>query len=385
MEFRDLQQHWNAFGATDPMWAILTDPSKKGGKWDAEEFFRSGEFDIQRVVEYAKYLSLAVSPHTALDFGCGLGRLSQALCRHFETVHGVDVAASMIEQARRLNRNGSRCTYHLNETNDLRLFDDGTFDFVYSLIVLQHMRPDYAKRYLREFLRVLRPGGIALVQLPSHRAAADPDARSESAASLPNAACRARLEIDAPVLAAVAGTAARFDVRVMNASTVAWPASWAAPSAGALLLGGRWLDAKGDRAVGRDARWPIPKSLAPGEEIVLPIAPSAPATPSTYLLELDMIQDGVGWFRERGSEALRRQVRVSSERRLLTRWFARAPKSSIAPIPEVPFQPTMEMYGIPTNVVVALVESNGGKIVDIRQVQYADPSWIDFRYCFRKE
>ncbi|MBI1852515.1 MAG: class I SAM-dependent methyltransferase [Planctomycetes bacterium] len=111
MDFRDLQQHWNAFGAKDPMWAILTDPAKKGRKWDVDEFFWSGDFDIQCVVEYARHLGVDVARRTALDFGCGLGRLTQALCRHFQSVHGVDIAPTMIEQARRLSRNGSRCTY----------------------------------------------------------------------------------------------------------------------------------------------------------------------------------------------------------------------------------------------------------------------------------
>lgn len=45
----------------------------------------------------------------------------------------------------------------------------------------------------------------------------------------------------------------------------------------------------------------------------------------------------------------------------------------------------MEMYGIPKDEIVALFESSGGTIVAVQQVQYADPSWIDFRYCVRKK
>ena len=49
------------------------------------------------------------------------------------------------------------------------IFDDNSFDFIYSYVVLQHMRPDYALSYLREFVRVLAPGGVMAFQLPCRR------------------------------------------------------------------------------------------------------------------------------------------------------------------------------------------------------------------------
>jgi ubiquinone/menaquinone biosynthesis C-methylase UbiE len=74
----------------------------------------------------------------------------------------------MIEGAKYHNRFGARCRYTVNETNDLRRFADGHFDLVYSLITLQHIRPAYTKEYLREFMRLLTPGGLLIFQLPSH-------------------------------------------------------------------------------------------------------------------------------------------------------------------------------------------------------------------------
>ena len=59
------------------------------------------------------------------------------------------------------------CTFVLNERPDLSVFDDESFDFVYSTIVLQHMPPEFALGYLREFARVLRPGGLAVFTLPA--------------------------------------------------------------------------------------------------------------------------------------------------------------------------------------------------------------------------
>jgi len=53
--------------------------------------------------EFAYIESLGVEPSggRALDFGCGLGRLTQPLAERFDEAVGVDIAASMIEGARR--------------------------------------------------------------------------------------------------------------------------------------------------------------------------------------------------------------------------------------------------------------------------------------------
>ncbi|MFQ5410734.1 MAG: class I SAM-dependent methyltransferase [Phycisphaerae bacterium] len=44
--------------------------------------------------------------------------------------------------------------------------EDGAYDFVFSHIALQHMEPNYAAAYIREFARLLAPGGLTLFQIP---------------------------------------------------------------------------------------------------------------------------------------------------------------------------------------------------------------------------
>lgn len=96
-----------------------------------------------------------------------MGRLTQALARHFDRVTGVDIAPTTIELGRQYNEHGDRVEYVLNERSDLSVLPDNQFDFVYSFIVLQHGLPAYAHQYIREFIRVTRPGGIILFQIPS--------------------------------------------------------------------------------------------------------------------------------------------------------------------------------------------------------------------------
>ena len=161
------QRTWNTYAANDPLWAILTDSDKKGNKWTLDEFFGSGRDDIRyhmdRVLDVHPDLKLS----RALDFGCGVGRLSQALCGNFTEVVGVDIAPKMIEQANRLNAFPTSLTFRLNESPDLRQFETASFDFVLSLIVLQHINAKSIRKYIKEFFRVCKPGGVVCFQVPA--------------------------------------------------------------------------------------------------------------------------------------------------------------------------------------------------------------------------
>jgi SAM-dependent methyltransferase len=166
MSLKELQAVWTEFGKRDPLWAVLTDPCRKGGKWDVEDFFRSGREEIKDVLVHINPNLFYLPQKRALDFGCGAGRLTQALAEIFEEVVGLDISPTMIDQAQKLNLHGSACRFMLNDRDDLRLFPDGHFDFVYSSITLQHIDPVYSRKYIRELLRVLAPGGNLVFQIP---------------------------------------------------------------------------------------------------------------------------------------------------------------------------------------------------------------------------
>jgi SAM-dependent methyltransferase len=167
MKLEELKRNWERLGEEDPMWAILSVPSLKGGKWDPVEFFATGVSDIETLLTTARALAIDIPRGAALDFGCGLGRLSQALSAHFRSVVGVDVSESMLRQARQLNRHPDVCRYHLNTREDLRDFASASIDFCITFLVLQHMKSVYARSYISEFCRVLAPNGVLAFQIPT--------------------------------------------------------------------------------------------------------------------------------------------------------------------------------------------------------------------------
>jgi 2-polyprenyl-3-methyl-5-hydroxy-6-metoxy-1,4-benzoquinol methylase len=174
-DLSEIQKNWDELGRRDPLYAIKVGrrkeggewESKEGGKWDLQEFFQTGTDEIDSILNEIDRLNLKISHTRALDFGCGIGRVTQSLPKYFENVDGVDIAPSMIELANTYNKYKDRVHYYLNNKNSLEIFQDDSYDFIYSVEVLQHMHPRYQENYLCELLRILSPEGILVFELPS--------------------------------------------------------------------------------------------------------------------------------------------------------------------------------------------------------------------------
>jgi SAM-dependent methyltransferase len=360
----DLARGDDVFGA---IWCYPRLPNQT-----VEAFLASGEQEIGRALRRGRRRGLPRRRGDALDFGCGAGRLTQAMAARFERAVGVDVAPAMIEAARRLNRHGDRCTYVLNEAPSLASFEDAGFDFVYSNVVLQHMPPALGRVYVAELARVLKPGGLLVFQVP--------DAR-EPLARLGRGAVLAELEPLAERLRVPEGAGALVRVRVRNTGSKPWPAI---PGPQMIYLGNHWLGADGSMLVRDDARTGLGSDVAPGEARELELLVTAPAEAGEYLLELDLVQQDVAWFSERRRLSRRRtrSVRVPVE-----------VGGAYEPADAVPgaaggasdAPPGAEMHAIPREIVVAALTSAGARVVEIRRDLAAGLGWRSLRYTATKE
>jgi len=163
----DIRNNWDDFGKEDPLWAISSRKDKKGCKWNKEEFFQQGNDEIDMIMNRIESLNIEMDYGRALDFGCGVGRLTQALARYFNKVDGVDIAQSMIDLAIIYNKYGESVRYLLNIVDNLDILESTTYDFIYTADVLQHLNPNYSQTYLKEFIRLLSPKGLLVFQIPS--------------------------------------------------------------------------------------------------------------------------------------------------------------------------------------------------------------------------
>jgi cyclopropane fatty-acyl-phospholipid synthase-like methyltransferase len=160
---------WEEWGRRDPYFGVITDPQFRRSEINEHskrEFFESGESHVHGVLAtIRRYLDPGFTPKTALDFGCGVGRLLIPFARVVDEVVGLDVSASMLQEARRnCDEHGLR-NVRLLGSNDLLSTLTGSFDLIHSCIVFQHIPAERGRAIFAKLLQHLRPGGIAAIQL----------------------------------------------------------------------------------------------------------------------------------------------------------------------------------------------------------------------------
>jgi len=159
----DTDADWERIGRSQPYYGVLTDDQFRTEALDPASraaFFASGEAEIRAQLKAQRVRFGPFDPRSALDFGCGVGRLTRALGAVTGRAVGVDVAASMLDEARRDAPTDVAFTQTL---------PDGVFDWIVSIIVFQHIPPERGYPLLRELLARSGPGTGLTLQLSVYR------------------------------------------------------------------------------------------------------------------------------------------------------------------------------------------------------------------------
>lgn len=209
-------------------------------------------------------------------------------------------------------------------------------------------------------------------------------------------------------------------VTVENRSPHPWPALPDANGRCQVKLANHWLHDDGRVLQRDDGRSSLPHDVAPGARVELLLPVTAPRRDGDYWMELDLVQEDVCWFAERGSPTARVACRVTGGlpalpvvaaiaegrfsdrhpqvfkvlratgvrdaywawRRVLDRIYARRDRVIIAVrefgdpplLPRVinwwqrrPFAPVMEMHCVPRGDVLAIVQEQGARVVDVEE------------------
>ena len=112
-------------------------------------------------------------------------------------------------------------------------------------------------------------------------------------------------EIPPAMPAAVEVTA---DVTIRNES---WRTLTSDGVAHPIFVSYRWLDRQRRPVVREGRRSPLPRPLEPGASCQVALRLQAPSTAGVYILELDLVEEGVTWFSEVGVPPMRVAVRVT--------------------------------------------------------------------------
>ena len=176
-ELETERERWDRL-ARDPYYAVLNEDGFRlaNSTYDAlGRFTASGDDDVARTLdEVRRFIAADFHPRRALDFGCGVGRLTIPLARSCDEVTGVDISATMLDEARRnCETLGVR---NVSLVTSAAFFspvsaDDAPFDFIHSYIVFQHIPPRAGLWMADALVRRLAPGGVGALHFTYARRA----------------------------------------------------------------------------------------------------------------------------------------------------------------------------------------------------------------------
>jgi len=140
-------------------------------------------------------------------------------------------------------------------------------------------------------------------------------AQQKQAGPLPDSGFKAQITAPDPPERLRVGQVAVINIKVKNTSDVIWYQRGGLTTDRTdnkfyIAAGNRWLDKDGKLTSETEGHNGIPKDLKPGEETEMTLQITAPKEPGEWTMQLDMVQEGVTWFSEKGSPVTNVKVQV---------------------------------------------------------------------------
>jgi ubiquinone/menaquinone biosynthesis C-methylase UbiE len=110
-----------------------------------------------------------IDPHftgcgSILEVGPGAGRWTEFLVPKAQRFVGVDISEACISECRKRFKAASGAEFFVGSGRDLKNIPSSSIDAIWSFDVFVHVNPDECRSYICEFHRVLKDGGLAVVQ-----------------------------------------------------------------------------------------------------------------------------------------------------------------------------------------------------------------------------
>lgn len=171
---RNSDSMWEKWGKTDPYYAVVTQDQyhAKNLSESKEDFFESGRKHVAGVLQDLEQRFGIINRNSALDFGCGVGRLLVPLSSYFERVDGMDISPSMLKEASINLADKSIKNVELLRSDDaLTAIQEKKYDLVHSHLVLQHIPRERGYVLIEKLLSHVAPNGSFYIHVPIKRMA----------------------------------------------------------------------------------------------------------------------------------------------------------------------------------------------------------------------
>ncbi|HTH39124.1 MAG TPA: class I SAM-dependent methyltransferase [Pyrinomonadaceae bacterium] len=167
---------WDELGERDPYYAVVTHDEFRRSNIDADakaEFFRMGR---EHLDEIWPEMGTAAGggpfrPNSAIDYGCGVGRVLIPLAERCCHVTGVDISHAMLDEARRNAKASDLTNIDYQDADEFSGAGEENYDLVHSFIVLQHIPPPTGYEIIGKLTARLAAGGVGMIHVTYKNAA----------------------------------------------------------------------------------------------------------------------------------------------------------------------------------------------------------------------
>ena len=164
----DAAGDWKRLGETNPYFGVLSNAQYQGLTLNEDvrsKFFLSGARHVELLFKVLEDCFGEIPRGKALDFGCGVGRITQAMAAAFDSVVGLDIAPGMLAEARRNAADSGLTNVEYHSSLDPDGLKPLSYDLVHSYIVLQHIPVWTGEPIIEKLINAVRPGGIGALHM----------------------------------------------------------------------------------------------------------------------------------------------------------------------------------------------------------------------------
>jgi SAM-dependent methyltransferase len=106
---------------------------------------------------------LVPSNSRIVEIGPGGGRWTEYLLERAKNYIGIDISSTCVAHCEKRFAHDSHARFDVGSGRDLRGVENASVDVIWSVDVFVHINLAEAESYAREFVRVLVPGGVAVI------------------------------------------------------------------------------------------------------------------------------------------------------------------------------------------------------------------------------
>lgn len=167
-----IREVWSNYGKNETYWSVLTADTflkKHLDDKNIDKFYKTGKETLRQIENTLKRCGEweKLKRQDCMEYGCGVGRVTIQLADLFQNVTGLDISPGHLQLAQQRIESVGIKNIKLQKVDSLDDLEKlPNFDFIFTVIVLQHNPPPIIAIIIEHFFKLLKIDGIVIFQVP---------------------------------------------------------------------------------------------------------------------------------------------------------------------------------------------------------------------------